>query len=119
MAAITVQNANASGSLNYTLGSVASADTVANDGKTLLIFANANAAARTLTLDANDTEKQGFGTISTPSTTITIPGSGTNGGRCIVGFLPPDRFNNSAGNVVLSFDAVTDLTMAAVRMGTI
>ena len=46
---------------------------------------------------------------------LTIPGSGTNSGECLVGLLPPNRFNNSSGAVALTFDATTGLTIAAVK----
>jgi len=116
MAAISVQN-SALGGLNYTLAAANSGgDTVANDGRILLVFANANASSRTVTIAANDVEKQGFGTIAVPDTVLTIPGSGTNGGRHIAGPFPADRFNDSSGNMSLAYSATADLTVAAIRV---
>lgn len=118
MADLTVQTANAIAATNHTYGAVATGDTVANDGGTLLLFKNANASARTLTIPGNQVDRSGLGTISAAdmTETFTIPGSGTNGGECVVGFLPPDRFNSSLGKLTLNFDATTGLTVAAVRM---
>lgn len=115
MATLTVQTSGFGG-LNYTLGAASASDKFANDGRTMLIFENGNATARTLTIDANDTSKTGFGTIATPSTVVTIPGSGTNGGRCIVGPFPVDRFNDTNGDLTYTLDVATDMTVAAVKM---
>jgi hypothetical protein len=117
MANLTVQTTPFTG-LNYTSVSAdVAGDSFANDGRTFLLFKNANAASRTLTIAANDTTKPGFGTIATPDTTVTIPGSGTNGGLCIVGPFPTERFNNpTTGKVDLAYSAVTDLTVSAVKL---
>lgn len=118
MAALSVQTLSGFTALNYTLGAIASGDTVANDGSTILVFLNANASARTLTIPGNAVDRAGLGTISVAdmTETFTIPGSGTNGGRCMIPLLPTDRFNSSAGVATLNFDAVTDLTVAAIRV---
>ena len=118
MAAINVQNLNAIAALNHAYASVASGDTVLNDGNTMLLFKNSNASARTLTIAGNAVDRAGLGTISAAdmTETFTIPGSGTNGGECMIGLLPQDRFNNSTGVAALTFDNVTGLTMAAVKI---
>lgn len=114
MAALTVQTSTFAG-LNYTAASASAADTFANDGRTMLHFVNGNASARTLTIAANDAEKQGFGTIATPDSVITLPGSGTNGGVACVGPFPVDRFNNSSGVVSYTLDVATGMTVAAIK----
>lgn len=118
MTAIPVQTLNPFTGLNHTYGSVASGDTVVNDGHTMLLFKNSNASARTLTIPGNAVTRAGVGTISGAdmTETVTIPGSGTNGGECMVGPLPPERFNSSTGVATLNFDAVTGLTVAAVKV---
>ena len=61
----------------------------------------------------------GLGDVSAADAgeTVTLPGSGTNGGECLVGPFPPDRFNDPAtGRVNLAYDAVTGLTVAAVKL---
>lgn len=116
MATLTIQNASLSG-LAFTYESASTADVVPNDGRgTFLIFLNANASARTLTIAANDADKPGFGTIAVPDTVITLPGSATNGGRQIVGPFPADRFNNSSGQVSYTLDNATGMSVAAVRL---
>jgi hypothetical protein len=118
MAAITVQTLNQA-ALNHTYGAIAaSGDTILNDGNVFLLFKNSNASARTLTMSGNATDKPGFGTISAAdmAETYTIPGSGTNGGECIVGPFPPARFNNSSGQLTPAIDVITGLTVAAVNL---
>ena len=79
MATLTVQTSSFAG-LNHTSAAASVADTFANDGRTFLLFTNANASPRTLTIAANATSRPGFGSIATPSTVVTIPGSCTNVG---------------------------------------
>ncbi len=119
MATLSVQTALFTG-LNYTLAAASTADVAANDGKTILVFLNANASSRTLTITGNAFNKPGFGDITAADAgeTVTIPGSGTNGGRCIVGPFPPDRFNNSSGQVSYTLDSATDMTVAAIKLNT-
>jgi hypothetical protein len=115
MATLTVQSTSFAG-LQYTLGAASASDNFTNDGRTLLVFVNGNASARTLTITANDTTKNGYGSIDVPNTVLTIPGSGTNGGRLIVGFLPQARFNDVAGRVNYTLDNATDMTVAAISV---
>lgn len=116
MAIQPVQTLSLSG-LQQAYASVADGDTFPNDGNTFLQFENGNASSRTLTVPANDAYSPGFGTIATPDTTYSIPGSGTNGGKCMIGPFPPDRFNDPAtGRATMNFSAVTGLTVAVIRM---
>lgn len=115
MATLTVQTSTFAG-LNYTLAAASVADKFLNDGKTILIFSNSNASSRTLTIAANDAEKTGFGTIATPDTVITLPGSGTNGGRAVVGPFPDDRFEDVDGFVNYTLSDATGMSVAVVKM---
>jgi len=117
MATLSVQEAVFTG-LAFTYGSASAADVFANDGKTFLVFLNGNASSRTLTLAGNAFSKPGFGDVSAADAgeTVTLPGSGTNGGRQIVGPFPPDRFNNASGQVSYTLDDATGMTVAAVRL---
>jgi hypothetical protein len=119
MATLTVQDAVFTG-LSFTYENAAAADVFANDGKTFLVFLNGNASARTLTVTGNAFNKPGFGDVSAADAgeTVTLPGSGTNGGRQIVGPFPQDRFNNSSGQVSYTLDSATGMTVAAVKLHT-
>lgn len=117
MATLTVQTAVFTG-LAFSYESASTGDVFANDGKTFLIFLNGNASARTLTISGNAFSKPGFGDVSAADAgeTVTLPGSGTNGGRQIVGPFPPDRFNNSSGQVSYTLDNATGMEVRAVKL---
>lgn len=116
MGTLTVQTATFAG-LNFTNAAASAADNFANDGRTFLVFTNANASARTLTIAANATSRPGFGSIATPATVITLPGSGTNGGLAVVGPFPTERFNDpTTGKVSYTLDVATGMSVAAVKL---
>ena len=115
---ITVQSAAAAG-LNYTNQAAAGGgDAFSNDGKTLLLFVNGNASARTLTITVQNKNPSvgGFNPITLTDTVVTIPGSGTNGGLCVVGPFAQAEYNDSSNLVQLAYSAVTSLTVAAVSI---
>ena len=114
-APLTVQALGFPG-LNYTSQAASVADSFVNDGRTFLLFTNAAVTARTLTIAADPTSRPGFGTIATPPTVVTIPGSGTNGGLCAVGPFPKERFNDGFGNMNYTVDVATSLTVAAISL---
>lgn len=116
MAILTVQASTFAG-LNYTSAAAdVAGDSFVNDGRTQIMFVNANASPRTVTVAANDTSRPGFGNIVTPDTVITVPGSGTNGGLAMAGPFPPARFNDpNTGRVSLTYSAVTSLSVSAVK----
>jgi len=116
MADVTVQNLAAFTGLNDTKAAAATTQAFLNDGNTFLEFLNGNASARTLTITQNPTEKQGFGTITPAALTVTIPGSGTNGGLCKVGRFPTGRFNDASNKVNYTIDNVTSLTVSAISL---
>ncbi|AWM37017.1 hypothetical protein GobsT_50820 [Gemmata obscuriglobus] len=116
MATLTVQTSTFAG-LNHTSAAASTADNFANDGRTFLLFTNANASARTLTIAANATSRPGFGSIATPATVVTLPGSATNGGLAVVGPFPTERFNDiTTGRVSYTLDVATGMTVAAVKL---
>jgi hypothetical protein len=115
---ITPQAAADTG-VNETYQAAASGgDAFINDGKTILKFVNANASTRTLTITKQNKnpQAQGFNPITLTDTTVTIPGSGTNGGICTVGPFAQAEYNDSSGLVQLAYSAVTSLTVAALTV---
>jgi hypothetical protein len=80
--------------------------------------ASALAGAGTLTITGNAFSKPGFGDISAADAgeVLTVPGSGTNGGRYIVGPFPTGRFNNSSGQVSYTLDVATGMSVAAITV---
>lgn len=118
MATLTVQNLSIAGLLSSTMGSASTADKFTNDGNTLLLFLNGNASARTLTLTVqNATVNQaGYNPITVANPTVTIPGSGTNGGIAVVGPFGVTQFNDSNGQVNYTLDNATGMTVAAIKV---
>lgn len=119
-ATLTVQSMSLDG-LQYTSAAVAAAsggDSFSNDGRTFYLITNASAGTRTATFDAvASLTKPGFGTVTITDTAVTVPGSGTNGGRVMIGPFPPDRFNNSVGHVSVTYsDSGANLTVVPVKM---
>ncbi|CAN5263516.1 hypothetical protein BH10PLA2_BH10PLA2_00670 [soil metagenome] len=118
MAVLTVQTLSLSGLLSSTLASASTADKFNNDGNTFLLFVNGNASARTLTLTVQNATvtKDGFNPITITSPTVSIPGSGTNGGIALVGPFGPVQFNDSNGQLNYTLDTATSMTVAAIKM---
>lgn len=104
--------------LNYSNVSAATTMQFANDGKTVLLFVNGNASARTLTITKQQTspQVQGFNPITLSNTVVTIPGSGTNGGICEVGPFAQLEYSDSTGLVQIAIDVVTGLTVSAISI---
>jgi hypothetical protein len=117
MATLTAQTSLFTG-VNFTYDTASVADVFANNGSTILVFLNGNASSRTLTITGNAFDKPGFGSVSAADAgeTVTIPGSGTNGGKCVVGPFPPGRFNNSSGQVSYTLDVATGMSVAAITL---
>jgi hypothetical protein len=115
---ITAQAATDAG-LNYTNQAAASGgDAFLNDGKTVLLFVNTNVSSRTLTVTRQNKNPsvQGFNPITLTDLTVTIPGSGTNGGLFAVGPFAQAEYNDSSGLVQLAYSAVTNLVVSAISL---
>jgi hypothetical protein len=117
-ATLSVQNLSLAGLLTSTMGSASTADKFTNDGNTFLLFINGNASSRTLTLAVqNATVNQaGYNPITVSNPTVTIPGSGTNGGIAVVGPFGQTQFNDSNGQVNYTLDTATGMTVAAIKV---
>lgn len=118
MATLTLQTLSLAGLLSSTLSAASTADKFNNDANVFLLFQNTNASSRTLTIvtQATSLVKQGFNPISLASPTVTIPGSGTNGGLALVGPFGPEQFNDSNGQVNYTLDTATGMNVAAIKM---
>ncbi len=110
--ALTVQQIVRSGNgltPTYTPADVAGNTVPGNDGRIFLHFKNANAATRTVTIN---TPGQVAGLDITDLTAI-IP---VNPGDKMVGPLPPAVFNQADESLSITYSAVADLTVAAIRL---
>lgn len=113
MADITIQNASEDGGQTFAAAS-GGGDAFANDGKTYLLVDNGDAGAHTVTITAQKTttNKDGFGEVSKANA-----GGSVAAGECgLFGPFPKDAFNTSAGQCVVTYDGVTNVTVAAIRM---
>jgi hypothetical protein len=110
VAVLTVTNLTRTGDGKSFVAADVAGDLVPNgDGKTLLYFRNTNAAPRIVTVNSVRPCDQGFD----HNEQITV--AATTGDE-ICGPYDPARFNNDSGQLSLTYDAVTNLTVACVRV---
>jgi hypothetical protein len=84
-------------------------DSFANDGRILLHYRNTNAAARNATINSVKACDQG----SDHDVLVNVP---LTTGERIVGPFSPSRFNDVNGKVQITYDAVTNLTVAVIKV---
>ena|SRR3990167_4518335 len=89
-------------------------DECLNDSSTFFYFKNTNAAARTVTFTAQKTSfhKEQLDDIPVANATIVIA---LTVGEGIIR-LPPAFYNDANGKVQLTYSAVTNLSVAALRL---
>lgn len=116
MATLTVQNLVKSSSLaaNYAAAAVGG-DVMPNDGNTILHFKNASAGSITVTAAAVDTSRD-FGVSFGPYTRANVAVAIGAGAEAFIGPFPRIAFNNSSGQVALTYSGVTSLTVAALKV---
>jgi hypothetical protein len=116
MAVLTVlkpgTNANGFVNIGGAQSPAGGGDEFPNDGKTILRFTNTNAATRTATI--------------APFTAATLPGvwktwslvvPATNG-DIVTRAFEPGIYNNASGNVPMTYDAVTNLSVYCISCST-
>jgi hypothetical protein len=94
----------------------AGGDTFVNTGRELVVFKNADASPKTVTIDILPSGGPGGGTLDGQAVTdkaVVV----TNGTTVIMGPFPTSQYNNSAGQVSLSYSAVTSCTVKVLRVG--
>ena len=110
MATLTAQDVNIVTFITPTYAAAdVAGDQFANDGKTVLHFKNTNAAARNVTINSVTACDQGSDhdlVVNVPATT----------GDKMAGPFPVARFLNSSGFVTMTYDAVTNLTVAVLSV---
>ena len=120
MANLTIQDALLAG-LNVSFaaagggGSGAGADNIlANDGKSVLYVKNDNAGSVDVTVTSEVTAKTivGYGSATFSDVTVSIPA----GEERMIGPFPTSRFNDSSSQVSVSYDEISSVTVAAVRI---
>lgn len=114
MATLTAQDVTTSG-ISPTYSAAASGgDVVANDGNIILHVKNGDASSHTVTVTAQVTSKEfeGFGSATFSNAAVSIAA----GGSKFIGPFPIKTFNNSSGNIAIGYDAVTSVTIAALKV---
>lgn len=111
MATLSVQTIDPNGGLAQINFSAAAAggDEYANDGETVLLIKNDDASGHTATF-ADQKTYRGY-TVEDP--TVTVANGDIGAGPA----LDPSIFNDSNGRVQVTYDGVTSLSVAAVRIG--
>lgn len=108
MAVLALQVAALAGLAPAFVAASAGGDTFSNDGKTVLHVKNGGAAAVTVTVDSVAPCNQGVD----HNAVVSVPA----GGERVIGVFPPGRFNTTAGQVAVSYDVVTSVTVAALKV---
>jgi len=109
MAELTVQVVALAGITPAYAAAAAGGDTVKNDGRIFLHFKNTNAAARNVTI----TPQRKYRGVTLSPVTVAIP---LTTGDKMIGPFDPEAFNQADGTLAITYDAVTNLTVAAVRL---
>ena len=113
MATLSVQNAPEGGGVTF-VTAAGGGDVVPNDGKTVLLFWNDDASLAVVTVTAQDTTANapGFGAVTKADAVKSIAANTAD----VMGPFPTTAFNNSSGQIVVTYSSVTDLDVAAVRV---
>lgn len=86
----------------------ANGDVVPNDGQTLLRFKTTHTSTITVTVAAQKADPNAY--TSYNDITVTVP---ANTGDVIVGPFPKEIYDNTSGQLVITYDAVTATSMQA------
>ncbi len=111
MATLTVYDSPEAGGVTFAAASNGG-DVFANDGKTLFVIVAT--AARTVTATAQDTTATvpGFGACTKADAVQAVEINTTD----VMGPFPTTAFNNSSGQVAITYDDEANLSVAAVRV---
>lgn len=114
MALLTRQNFALGGLAASYAAAAAGGDTVDNDGKVVLHVKNGGAGAINVTVTAQVTSVavEGYGTLTRSNAVVAVPA----GAERFIGPFPTQAFNNSSGRAAISYDVVTSVTVAALRL---
>lgn len=109
MAEITVQQISLSG-LSESAGTAATAagDTVLNNGRTYIEVVDGATTSPTVTIASQVDCNQGY----THDVVVAIPSGETR----LIGPFPPNRFNNANGQIEVTYDDDTSVTIAAFSL---
>jgi len=115
MADLTIQDVVEGGLAATYAAASAGGDAVLNlAGDVFLHVRNGDAAQHTVTVTVQETshEVAGFGAMSKANLQVAIPA----GAEAFIGPFPRAAFNDANGNVQISYDGVTNVTVAALKL---
>jgi len=114
MADLTIQNVTEAG-IDPTMESAAAGgDAALNDGRVILLINNGDASSHTVTVTAQTTsfDDQQYGDATKSDASILVPA----GSEALIGPFAPQAFNDSNGDIQITYDAVTSMTIAALKI---
>lgn len=109
MATLTVQDIDLDGEAADYVACAAGGDQFANTGREHIHVKNTNAATRSVTVNSQRACDQGFDhdvAVVIPATT----------GDVMIGPFPTERFNDGSNNVLITYSAVTGLTIGVFKL---
>ncbi len=110
MATLTVADIVRTGTGEATFASAAGGgDVFANDGNTRFIAINGSGGSITITMTTQQTI--GRDGLAVGDTAPTVAAAGT----AILGPFDPSLYNNTSGQVAVTYSGVTSLTVAAIK----
>ena len=108
MAQLTVQKISQTGLAPAFAAAAAGGDTFANGGRAILHVKNGGAGSINVTINSVKPCDQGFD----HDVVVAVPAAGER----IIGPFDPARFNDSSGNVSVTYSGVTTVTVAALEV---
>lgn len=108
MATVATQSPAITGT-TLTYGACATGDKVNNNGKVFIHVKNGDASSHTVTVAAQ--APCSFGVSNAAHDAVVAVGAGV---EKIIGPFSKDQFNDANGQLVLSYSALTSMTIAAV-----
>lgn len=114
MADLSIQEFDQDGLNASYVAASAGGDTATNRGALVLHVKNGDASSHTVTVTAQKTtvSVSGYGPADLDNVAVTIPA----GEERFIGPLPVKTYNNANQKVEISYDAVTSVTIAAIKM---
>lgn len=108
MADLVIQQVTPQGKTITAVAASAGGDTIANTGDVMLQVTNGDAAQITVTATGQSKCSQGF--LHDEAINVAA------GATVIIGPFDPKRFNNENAKVEIGYSAVTNVTVAAIRL---
>ena len=114
MATLTAQKIVLGGVTPSYAASDVAGETFSNTGDVFLHVKNGDASPHNVTIvtQATTVDKEGYGSITLSSEVIAV----ANAGEEMIGPFPQSRFNDPSGDVSITYDDVTSMTVALIKL---